>query len=117
MSDKHLHIIVGAVLAFFLLALGGFVPFWMPMMGEMIALLIVILLMIVWVAFIMQEKTTDEREVALKLRSTRIAYLSGLGILTAALIAQTLSHTMDPWIPVAVAVMVVVKLFTRLYIE
>ena len=65
----------------------------------------------------MQEKTTDEREVALKLRSTRIAYLSGLGVLMAALVVQGLNHAIDPWIAVAVAVMVVVKLYTRLYLE
>lgn len=117
MTDKHLHIIVGIVLTFFLLTLADFVPFWMPMMGEMIALLIVVLLMIVWVAFIIKEKTTDEREVALKLRSTRIAYLSGLAVLMAALITQGLSHAIDPWVAVAVAVMVVVKLYTRLYLE
>ena len=117
MNDKHLHIIVGVVLAFFLLTLADLIPFWMPMMGEMIALLMVVLLMIVWAAFIMQEQAHDEREVDLKMRSGRAAYLSGLGVLTVALIVQGIGHTIDPWIAVAIAVMVISKLFTRLYLE
>ncbi len=34
MNKNHLHIIVAAVLAFFLLALADLIPFWMPMMGQ-----------------------------------------------------------------------------------
>lgn len=117
MNKNYLHITVGLVLAFFLLTLADLVPFWMPMMGEMIALLIVSLLMLTWVGFVMKEVAHDEREVLLKMKSGRLAYLSGLAVLMLALIVQGFTHAIDPWIAIALAVMVVSKLFSRLYLE
>ncbi len=117
MNKNYLHIIVAAVLAFFLLTLADLVPFWMPMMGEMIALLIVVILLLVWAGFVMQETAHDEREVLLKMKSGRVAYLSGLGVLMVALIVQGFAHAIDPWIAIALAVMVVSKLVSRLYLE
>lgn len=117
MNKSHLHIIVGLVLAFFLFTLADLVPFWMPMMGEMVALLLVVILLLVWAGFVLQEKVHDEREVVLKMKSGRVAYLSGLGVLMIALVVQGLAHAIDPWIATALAVMVLAKLLTRLYLE
>lgn len=117
MNKNYIHIIVGLVLAFFLLTLADLVPFWMPMMGEMIALLIVSILMLTWVGFVMKEVAHDEREVLLKMKSGRVAYLSGLGALMLALIVQGFAHNIDPWIAISLAVMVIAKLLTRSYIE
>jgi hypothetical protein len=117
MNKKYLHIIVAAVLAFFLLTLADLVPFWMPMMGELVALLVVVILLLVWAGFVLQETAHDEREVLLKMKSGRVAYLSGLGVLMVALIVQGMGHDIDPWIAVALAVMVVAKLVTRLFEE
>ncbi len=117
MNKSQIHILIGVVLAFFLLTLADLVPFWMPMMGEMVALLVVVVLMLVWVGFIMQEKAKDEREVLLKMKSGRMAYLSGLGVLTIALIVQGMAHDIDPWVAGALAAMVVSKLLTRLFLE
>lgn len=117
MNKNYLHVVVAGVLTFFLLALADLIPFWMPMMGEMIALLVVSLLMLAWVGFVMKEVAHDEREVLLKMKSGRIAYLSGLGVLMLALIAQGLQHTIDPWIAIALAVMVLTKLLIRIYEE
>jgi len=117
MHKTHLHVIVALVLAFFLLTLADLVPFWMPMMGEMTVLLIVAALMLVWAGFIMRERAADEREVVLTMKSGRVAYLSGLVVLLFALIVQGIAHSIDPWIATALAVMVLAKLFTRLYIE
>lgn len=105
------------LLSFVLMVLADLVPFWMPMMGEMLALLLVTVLMLVWAGFVMQETARDEREVQLKMKSGRIAYLSGLGVLTLALIVQGLSHAIDPWITLALAVMVLAKLLARVFEE
>jgi hypothetical protein len=117
MNKKYLHIAVAGILTFFLLTLADLIPFWMPMMGEMIALLIVVILLLVWSAFVMLEQAHDEREVLLKMKSGRVAYLSGLGVLMLALIIQGLAHAIDPWIAIALAAMVLAKLFARLYEE
>lgn len=117
MNKNYLHIAVAAILAFFLLALADLIPFWMPMMGQMTVLLLVVILLLVWAGFVLQETAHDEREVLLKMKSGRVAYLSGLGVLMAALIVQGFNHAIDPWIAVALAVMVVAKLLTRLFQE
>ncbi len=117
MNKSHLHVVVAVLLAFFLLVLADLVPFWMPMMGEMMALLLVVVLLIIWAGFVLQEVAHDEREVLLKMKSGRVAYLSGLGVLTLALVVQGLSEMIDPWIAIALATMVISKLLTRFYLE
>jgi hypothetical protein len=117
MKNNVVQIVVALVIIFFLLALGDFLPFWMPNMNEMLALLIVTLLMLVWSGFVMYEKAIDEREVMLRMYAGRIAYLSGIGVLLLALIVQGFAHAIDPWIMLALAVMVVSKLFARLYLD
>jgi uncharacterized membrane protein len=117
MNKTYLHVVVAGLLAFFLLVLADLVPFWMPMMGEMMALLLVVVLLIIWAGFVLQEVAHDEREVLLKMKSGRVAYLSGLGVLTLALVVQGLNEAIDPWIAIALAVMVIAKLVTRFFLE
>jgi len=117
MNKKYLQITVALVLAFFLMALADFIPFWMPMMGEMVALAIVVVLLLIWVGFVMQEDAQDEREVLLKMKAGRVAYLSGLGVMIVGLVLQSLGNHVDPWLAVALAIMVLSKLFARLYFE
>jgi uncharacterized membrane protein len=115
--NKIIQISVALLLAFLLLVLADLVPFWMPMMGEMVALMLVVVLLVVWAGFVMQERAYDEREVLLKMKSGRLAYISGLGVLLLALVVQGFAHAIDPWIAITLAVMVVVKLLARLYEE
>jgi protein-S-isoprenylcysteine O-methyltransferase Ste14 len=115
--NKLIPTTVAVTLCFLLLVLADLVPFWMPMMGEMVALLIVVVLLLIWGGYVMQEDARDEREVELKMRSGRVAYLGGLSFLMLALIVQGLNHAIDPWIAGALAVMVGAKLLARLYIE
>lgn len=90
---------------------------WMPMGIQMAVLLTATVLVGVWVALIMNEKTNDEREFLHKLKASRIAYLSGIVVLTLALIFQGLGHKIDPWISTTLLVMVLSKLATRIYSE
>ena len=117
MNNKTLHIGVALTLVFFLLALADVLPFWMPDMNEMIVLLIVALLMLTWTAFVMYEGASDEREVMLRMHAGRVAYLSGICVLLIALIVQGFTHMIDPWIMVALGVMVVSKLCARLFLD
>ncbi len=117
MTKTYFHSGVAVVLTFLLLVLADLVPFWMPMMGEMVALLMVVVLLVLWAGFVLQEQAQDEREVLLKMHAGRVAYLSGLGFLMLALVVQGINHAIDPWIAGALAVMVVSKLATRLYLE
>ncbi len=117
MTNHLLQIVLALLISFFLFVLADLVPFWMPMMGEMVALVFGTVLLLAWAGFILAERAADEREVQLKVQSGRAAYLAGLGVLTVALVVQGLAHAIDPWIPLALATMVVVKLGSRLYLE
>lgn len=117
MNKKILSSTVAGLIAFFLLVLADLVPFWMPMMGEMVVLLAVTMLLMVWAGFVLQENAADEREVLLKMHAGRVAYLSGLAFLMLALLVQGIESRIDPWIAGALAVMVVSKLLTRLYLD
>jgi hypothetical protein len=111
------HTAVAVLISFFALTLADLVPFWMPMMGEMVVLLIATVLICIWMGFILFERAADEREAVLKYQSGRFAYLAGIFILLVALIVQGFSHSIDPWVPITLAAMVVVKQLTRLYLE
>ena len=117
MNKNFLHTVVAILVIFLLLVLADLIPFWMPMMGELVALLLVSVGLIVWAGFILQEQAQDEREVLLKMKSGRIAYVSGLAILLIALVVQGLEHQIDPWIAISLGVMVAAKLIARTYLE
>lgn len=117
MHKKIIQSTVALVVIFFLIVLADLVPFWMPMMGELIALLLVTVCLLAWVGFIMTEQAVDEREVVLAMKSGRVAYVAGLSILLSALIVQVFAHAVDPWVPIALAVMVGSKVLARLYLE
>ncbi len=117
MNKSILHSVVAVVIGFLLVVIADLVPFWMPMMGELVVLVCVTVLLLVWASFVLSETAVDEREVYLKMQSGRVAYVAGLAVLLVALIMQTINHTIDPWIPVALAVMVLAKQFTRMYLE
>ena len=116
-NNVFVHTAVALLISFFALVLADLIPFWMPMMGEMTALLLVTALLMVWVGFILFETVHDEREAMLRHQSGRFAYLAGISILLLALLMQGFAHAIDPWIPVTLAMMVVVKQATRLYLE
>lgn len=117
MHKKVIQSSVAFVVIFFLLVLADLVPFWMPMMGEMIALLLVTICLLLWVAFVLSEEVVDEREVVQAMKSGRVAYVAGLLILLCALVVQVFAHAVDPWLPVALAVMVGSKVIARFYLE
>ncbi|HEU4677791.1 MAG TPA: hypothetical protein VFS75_03695 [Candidatus Paceibacterota bacterium] len=114
MNKNHWYIGIALVLTFLLLTLADLVPFWMPMMWEMTALLIAVVLLLAWAGFVLKEGARDEREALLTLRSGRVAYLAGLGVLMVALVVQCLGPApTDPWVAITLSVMVLAKLFTR----
>jgi hypothetical protein len=112
-----IHSVVALLIVFCALVLADLVPFWMPMMGEMVVLTLVTVLLCVWVGLILFETAHDEREASLKHQSARFAYLAGIVMLLVALLTQAFEHEVDPWVPLTLALMVVVKQVSRLYLE
>ncbi|HWB34172.1 MAG TPA: hypothetical protein VG753_02560 [Candidatus Paceibacterota bacterium] len=117
MANKTLHIATAAVLVLLLMLLSDPFMLWMPMGLQMAGLLAVTVLACLWAGFAVYERPRDEREAQHITQAGRVAYLSGISVLTAALVMQGVAHAIDAWIPAALAVMVVSKLLARLWAE
>ena len=89
----------------------------MPSMAQMTALLIASALLIVWAGLLMREGASDEREIHHRMLADRNAYLVGIGVLTAALLAQGFSHDIDSWIPLSLMAMILTKTVSRWYAD
>lgn len=115
MANKLFHIGTAAVLLILLTFLSDPFMLWMPDFAQMMALLAAAVLACVWAGFVMYERTSDERDALHRMNAGRMAYLSGIAVLTVALVVQGFSHNVDPWISGALGIMVLVKLGSRLY--
>ena len=105
------------VLALVLFTLVDPFMYWMPSVVQMAALTVAAALLAVFAGFVMREKAGDERETVLRMHAGRAAFLSGVAVLTIALLVQGFTHTIDPWVPLALAIMIGAKLVARLYAE
>ncbi len=117
MANNIFSIGIAVVLVGLLTLLSDPFMIWMPMGAQLAVLIAAAVVACVWAGFVMYEKAHDEREALHKMHAGRVAYLSGIAILTAALVVQGFTHTIDPWIPLALEVMVVSKLVARFYSE
>ena len=114
---KTLERIVAIILIILLILIGNPFMFWMPSMILTTILVVTAALIFVWAGFILTEKAHDEREEWHRTHAGRAAYLSAAAVLTVALVYQGFTHTIDLWIPATLAVMIIVKLFARLYAD
>jgi hypothetical protein len=115
MKNNLLLIVLSLILVTLLVVLTNPFSLWMtPLLGMMLMVVLVVALF-VWAGFIIKEKSGDEREAIHRMNAGRIAYLAGIGVLTVALLVQGLTHTIDPWISLTLGVMILSKLFSRLY--
>lgn len=117
MANKLFHVSVALVLVACLTLLSDPFMLWMPAEAQMAALLTAAVLVAVWAGFVMHERASDERESVHKMHAGRVAYLTGIAVLTLALVIQGFAHDIDPWISIAIAAMVISKLFARWYLE
>jgi len=85
----------------------------MPNAVHMTILLAVAVLVAAYAGLILSERGGDEREVIHRSIAGRAGFLAGVITLTLALLVQGLHHHVDPWIPFALAVMIVAKVASR----
>lgn len=117
MKSNLINIFLAVVLVVLLVLLTDPFMFFMPSMVAMTVLFIAVVIIGVWTGFIVREEARDEREAINRMHSGRVAYLSGLAILTLALIVQGFQHHVDPWVAAALGVMVVSKMLARFYFD
>jgi hypothetical protein len=90
----------------------------MPASFVMMALVVASVLVCVFAGFVLREKAGDEREALHRLTAGRIAYLAGLAVLALGVLCEGIrAHHVDPWLLIALGVMIVAKLATRLYAD
>lgn len=113
-----LHIVLALVLVVLLVLLTDPFMNFMPAMGAMFSLVGATVLLIIFAGFVMFERASDEREVMHRMNAGRIAYLSGIAVLTVGLLVEGLTlHHVNPWIAGALGIMVVSKLIARFVFE
>jgi peptidoglycan/LPS O-acetylase OafA/YrhL len=92
-------------------------PGHLTMPETMVSMLIVSLIVafLTFAAYLLREKSSDEREAVHILTAGRISYLVGVGTLILGIILQALKHEIDPWLVIALCAMVFSKLISRIY--
>ncbi len=109
-----------ALVAVLLILLGALTdPFmyWMPSMPQMLALSLACACLAALIGLGLRETAADERDAEHRMFAGRVAYLGGVGALSIALLMQGLAHIIDPWIPITLAIMVVLKISARWYAD
>ncbi|MFZ2149841.1 MAG: hypothetical protein WAV15_01645 [Minisyncoccia bacterium] len=89
--------------------------FWMPDMIVMIMLAFALVLFGIFANFILREKIFDERDSLHRSLAGRNAFLAGSTILMLGIVTQGYSHSVDPWLVIALIVIIIVKITTRIW--
>lgn len=89
--------------------------FWMPNMMVMCMLAFSLVLFGIFASFILREKTVDERDDVHRTLAGRNAFLAGSTVLMVGIVIQGYTHSVDPWLVIALIVMILVKITTRLW--
>ena len=89
--------------------------FWMPDMMVMSMLAVILVLFAIFASFILREKSVDERDDQHKALAGRNAFLAGSSTLILGIIVQGYTHQVDEWLVIALLVMVMTKIGTRIW--
>ena len=89
--------------------------FWMPDMMVVSMLAVILVLFAIFASFILREKAVDERDDQHKALAGRNAFLAGSATLILGIIVQGYSHAVDEWLVLALIIMIVTKIGTRMW--
>jgi len=87
----------------------------MPDTIQSMLILGLIIAFLVFSAYLLKEKSSDERELIHILKAGRVSYLVGVGTLVIGLIVQATMHEVDKWLVIVLCAMVFSKLISRIY--
>ena len=120
MKDKNNNAFANEIIAAFVLILlvGTLLnPFNWFMPGPVVMMLILslVVVFILFTAFIWKERARDERELWHRTIAGRVAFLSGTAVLILGIIIQGLNHNVDVWLVLTLTVMIFAKIITSIY--
>lgn len=87
--------------------------FVMPNSAQMLILTILLGFIATFLVLLWRENPHDEREAVNQSSASRAAYVVGAVVLIIALIVQSLRHTIDPAVPLALLAMISTKVFIQ----
>jgi cobalamin synthase len=108
-------ILLAVILVLFAILLINPFMFWMPTAITMMAVALFAALFFAFASLIWKERAADERENLHRLAAGRIGFLTGSGFLVIAIIAQSFSHHVDPWLVAALTAMIVAKVCALIF--
>lgn len=118
MKKKFLAEIIFSLLILVILFLYAYLePLTMPMGINSMLLGFLLISYLFFVSFAWKEKSLDERESVHAGNAGRISFLVGSSVLTIGFITQSLKHAIDPWIVYSLALMVLTKIISRIYLQ
>lgn len=91
--------------------------FWMTDAFHMTLLGLIAAFFAIFAMFLWKENVQDEREQLHRFIAARLAYTVAGMIMLSGTIVQAFSHAIDPWLPAALAGMVLAKIIGRFYAE
>lgn len=91
------------------------VMYVMPKGSSLVLLVMLVAASVVFFGYGLTERASDERESQHRLHAGRFAYLTGSFVLLVGVVIQSLNHTLDPWLGIALLVMIVARLVALLY--
>lgn len=115
MKNNLIETLVTACLVILAVLLLNPFEFWMPDMMVMAMLAGTLGLFGLFASFIMRERMADERDAQHRTLAGRNAFLAGSGVLTLGIVIQGYSHSVDPWLVIALITMIIVKIGTRVW--
>ena len=107
-------VVAGALILIAVLLLNPF-NFWMPDMMVFGMLAFTLVLFGLFASFILRENTQDERDEYHRTLAGRNAFLAGSAVLIIGIMIEGYMHAVDPWLVIALTVMLVVKIATRIW--
>jgi hypothetical protein len=87
----------------------------MPPMMHPFMVPVLVTLFIIFTALLWKEKPGDEREQQHKFIASRFAYFAGAVVLIVGIIYQSIHHSIDPWIIIAISVILLAKFIGLIY--
>jgi len=88
---------------------------FMPSPVVMMLILGLVVVFILFTAFVWKERARDERELLHRTIAGRVAFLSGVSVLVLGIIIEGLNHNVDVWLVLTLTVMIFAKIITSIY--
>ncbi|MDR3519868.1 MAG: hypothetical protein P4L63_03220 [Candidatus Pacebacteria bacterium] len=115
MKNNIKEIIVATCLVVITILLLNPLRFWMPDMMVILMLALALIIFGIFATFILRERIFDERDGIHRTLAGRNAFLVGSAVLMLGILVQGYSHSIDPWLVIALILMIIVKITTRIW--